>query len=62
MFVAVYVALGYTVVMACFFLAWCKPFHAYYDVIPLPEWQSTSLFAIHPNGVLTTLPLKQHNA
>lgn len=41
MFVAVYVALGYIIVMVCFFFAWCKPFHAYWDVIPLPEWQST---------------------
>lgn len=39
MFVAVYVAVGYIIVMFCFFLAWCKPFHAYYDVIPLPAWQ-----------------------
>lgn len=39
MIVAAYVATGYIVVMACFFTAWCHPFHAYYDVIPLPVSQ-----------------------
>ena len=38
--VSVYVGLGYFIVMICFFAAWCHPFHAYYDVIPVPASES----------------------
>ncbi len=52
MFVAVYVAAGYIIVMLCFFTAWCKPFHAYYAVIPLPESQCMSSYR-YPHGEIT---------
>ncbi|KAG8533862.1 uncharacterized protein KY384_001603 [Bacidia gigantensis] len=45
--VAIYVAVGYVIVMFCYFLAWCKPFSAYYDTIPLPPDQSECMTYRH---------------
>ena len=45
-FVAGYVALGYLVVMICFFFVWCRPFHVYYDTIPVPDSECT-LYLFH---------------
>ena len=35
MIVAGYVAVGYVVVIVCYFVAWCRPFQRYWDMIPL---------------------------
>ena len=66
MIVAAYVATGYVIVMVCFFTAWCHPFHAYYDVIPLPDDQCTKQLSsaakqiadlrILPNSTMHDLP------
>jgi len=34
MIVAGYVALGYVVVIICYFTVWCRPFQRYWDMIP----------------------------
>lgn len=47
--VSVYVAVGYFVVIVCFVGVWCRPFHLYYDTIPVPAGKGKShLHSISP--------------
>jgi len=42
--VSIYVAIGYVVVMVCLLGVWCRPFHIYYDTIPVPAENSMLCF------------------
>lgn len=57
-----YVAIGWVVVMIGFFAIWCRPFHMYYDTIPVPEAQCETTSLVDNCVLLISTSSEQRSA